>query len=321
MFERQLGWRSASALRTSGPRIYRATLLLIIINLVAACGGGGGGGGGRQAEPAAATPDPAPTSTTPDESSDSAPSSETPEPAPSMAFSASATTLTVGQSVTLSWQSSNADSCLASGGWSGARALAGSETVGPLQQSQTFVLSCSGKGGGALREVMVNVEEQKDIAITLASSADVVLLNGQVELGWSVSNADRCEASGDWSGQKAFSGAYETPPLTENATYKLTCFANGQSAIALVSVEVTDKTIRWQAPTENTDGSPVADLAGFNIYWGENPRSYTDSVSLGPEAREWVADLDSGTYYIAMTAIDAESNESGYSNELRKVIP
>jgi len=28
-----------------------------------------------------------------------------------------------------------------------------------------------------------------------------------------------------------------------------------------------------------------------------------------------------GTYYFAMTAFDAENNESGYSNEVLKIIP
>ncbi len=284
-----------------GVRLGRVCLWLCTAALASACGGGGGGGSSNSAS-------------TNNNTGGSAP--------PSLSLTASSSVVTAGSSVTLQWNSSNADSCDASGAWSGGKPVDGSEQVGPLNTDATFSLSCSGAGGASLREVTVRIDDgDKDVSVSLDVADPVVLENGQTQISWTALNADRCEASGDWSGEQAVSGSYTTPPLASNATFQLTCTAGGDSAVALVTVEVTDKTLRWQAPTENVDGTPLDDLAGFNVYWGSSSRNYTGSQNLGAQAREWEIPLGSGTYYLALTALDAENNESSYSNEVRKIIP
>ena len=188
-----------------------------------------------------------------------------------------------------------------------------------MQSSQTFALSCSGAGSATLREVTVNVGT--GISLSFNSDQPAVLISGQVQLSWTASNADSCEASGDWTGDRSLSGTFTTPVLTQNASYKLTCFAQGESAETLLTVEVTDPTVRWQAPTENVDGTPLSDLASFNVYWGDSPRNYTTSTNVGATELQWQIPPESRTYYIAVTAVDAEANESAYSNEIRKIIP
>jgi hypothetical protein len=80
-------------------------------------------------------------------------------------------------------------------------------------------------------------------------------------------------------------------------------------------------TLGWQAPTENVDGSSLTDLAGYRIYYGEFSRAYTDEVPVGNAgSTEYAVTLPSGSYYFAMTAMDAEGNESGYSNEVVKIV-
>lgn len=266
--------------------------------LLTACGGGGGGGGGvAQAD---APPD---------------------NPSPSLSFSASASSVTSGGSVTLSWQSTNTTSCQASGGWSGSRSTTGQETIGPLQQAQSFSLSCSGAGGGTLREVQVNVADNSEIALNLSSDVDAVLINDTVQLTWSSTNADSCEASGNWSGQVDMNGTFTSAPLTDNALFQLTCFAQGQSAVSQLGISVVDNTVRWAAPTENVDGTPLTDLTGFAVYWGNGSGNYNSSTNLGAGAREWTLDVAPGTYYLSVTAINSQAEESGYSNEIVKVIP
>ncbi len=346
--------------------------------LLAACGGGGGGGGGT------AQPDAAPAD----------------NPSPSLTFAASTSSVTSGGSVTLSWQSTNTTSCQASGGWSGSRSTTGQETIGPLQQAQTFSLSCSGAGGGTLREVQVNVADDSEIALNLTSDVDSVSINDTVQLTWSSTNADSCEASGNWSGQVDTSGTFTSAPLTENALFQLTCFAQGQSAVSQLgvavnsdisvsltsdddsvliddtvqlswsstnadscvasgdwsgqvdtsgtftsapltenalfqltcstqgqsevtqlAVAVTDNVLRWSAPTANVDGTPLTDLTGFAVYWGNGSRNYSSSTDLGSGAREWALEVAPGTYYLAITAINSQAEESDYSNEIVKVIP
>ncbi|MEZ5564859.1 MAG: hypothetical protein R3F24_04785 [Gammaproteobacteria bacterium] len=55
-----------------------------------------------------------------------------PPPPPAVTLSVSPQMIDSGQAATLSWSSSNATGCVASGGWSGNRNTVGTETTGPL---------------------------------------------------------------------------------------------------------------------------------------------------------------------------------------------
>src|SRR5512139_1435906 len=58
-----------------------------------------------------------------------------PPPVPTVTLSSSATSVTTGQSATLTWSSTNATACTASGAWSGSMTLAGTESTGALSQA------------------------------------------------------------------------------------------------------------------------------------------------------------------------------------------
>lgn len=64
-----------------------------------------------------------------------------------------------GAIATLSWTSSNATSCSASGNWSGSKGLSGSESTGNLYSGHSYTISCSGAGGTATDSVAVNVSQ------------------------------------------------------------------------------------------------------------------------------------------------------------------
>jgi hypothetical protein len=68
-------------------------------------------------------------------------------PSPVITFTASPAAPDVGGTTTLTWSVQNATSCQASGGWSGSKALTGSETTGALSVTTTFTLTCTGIGG------------------------------------------------------------------------------------------------------------------------------------------------------------------------------
>lgn len=75
-------------------------------------------------------------------------------PAPTITASFSKPTANVGTPVALTWSSTNAISCTASGAWSGAQLLSGSLTVTPTVGGQgKYTLTCSGTGGSAVKEV------------------------------------------------------------------------------------------------------------------------------------------------------------------------
>ena len=82
----------------------------------------------------------------------------TPYCPPTLNFSANPTDIFQGQSVTLSWATTYTTSCAASGGWSGSKALNGSEIVVPLPPPQvTYTLTCSGLGGSVSASATINI--------------------------------------------------------------------------------------------------------------------------------------------------------------------
>lgn len=80
-----------------------------------------------------------------------------PPPAPTVSLSASPSTVSAGQASTLTWNSTNAGSCDASGAWSGAQATAGSTSTGALNQTSTYTLTCTGSGGSTAASTTVTV--------------------------------------------------------------------------------------------------------------------------------------------------------------------
>jgi hypothetical protein len=98
----------------------------------------------------------------------------------------------------------------------------------------------------------------------------------------------------------------------------------GPFSIEVLAVGSGTATLSWAPPTQNTDGSPLVDLAGYMIYWGSAPGTYTHSARL-PNAgltSYVVENLASDTiYYFATTAYNGRGLESGFSNEAALAIP
>ncbi|TSC69224.1 MAG: hypothetical protein G01um101456_291, partial [Parcubacteria group bacterium Gr01-1014_56] len=75
---------------------------------------------------------------------------------PTVTITATPNNITTGQSLTITWSSANTQSCLASGGWSGTKALTGTQTVSPTTNT-TYTLTCTGAGGSAIQNTTVTV--------------------------------------------------------------------------------------------------------------------------------------------------------------------
>jgi hypothetical protein len=76
---------------------------------------------------------------------------------PTVNLAASPSTVKTGANTTLTWSSSNATSCTASGGWLGSRATSGSSTTGALKTTTIYALACTGAGGTANKAATVTV--------------------------------------------------------------------------------------------------------------------------------------------------------------------
>jgi hypothetical protein len=79
-------------------------------------------------------------------------------------------TIPYNTAATLSWTSSNATACTASGDWSGSKPTSGSESTGNLTSSKTYTLTCTAPGGSASDSVTVNVPSPD---FSLNSSNDI----------------------------------------------------------------------------------------------------------------------------------------------------
>lgn len=242
--------------------------------------------------------------------------------APTVNISVSPSMVASGGSVVVNWSSSRADSCQASGGWSGSKPTSGSESVGPITSNTTLSISCSGAGGGTVRSVDVRIDSGSGGNVNLSASPENVTAGGTTTLSWSSVDATSCSAGGGWSGSRPLSGSEVVGPISADTSYQLTCDGPSGNSVAMVTVRVASKTLRWQAPTQNVDGTPLSDLAGYVIYWGTSSRNYTGSQTINSATQtQWEATMSAGEYYFALTAFDSENNESGYSNEILKLIP
>jgi len=99
----------------------------------------------------------------------------------------------------------------------------------------------------------------------------------------------------------------------------------GLAAIVIIATGCAvgrSASLSWLAPTENTDGSPLTDLAGYKIYWGQSPSNLNNSVTvIDAGITSYVVDeLTRGTWFFSVTAVDADGLESSFSNISAKTI-
>jgi hypothetical protein len=158
--------------------------------------------------------------------SSSSPASVTIDIVPTAALSANPTAVPSGGSSELTWSSTNASSCTASGGWTGALATSGSQSVGPLSSSTTYSLSCTGAGGTSMPATLtINVNAAP--TATLTASPTLVASGGSATLTWSSSGATSCTASGGWNGNEPTTGSESTGAITSTTSYTLICSGPG----------------------------------------------------------------------------------------------
>jgi hypothetical protein len=80
--------------------------------------------------------------------------------------------------------------------------------------------------------------------------------------------------------------------------------------------------LSWDPPTAKADGSPLTDIAGYKIHYGQRSRTYAFTNIVGNQTSAGIAGLIPGrTYFFAVTAYDSMGNESRLSDEVSRVAP
>ena len=80
---------------------------------------------------------------------------------------------------------------------------------------------------------------------------------------------------------------------------------------------LTSVTISYAAQvTLEWDANSEPNISGYNVYYGNFSRDYDVTLDVGNWTSVTIADLvDNETYYFAVTAYNADNDESGYSSE------
>lgn len=121
-------------------------------------------------------------------------------------------------------------------------------------------------------------------------------------------------AKTDWTGNKAAAGTAALTAVAATTSFQLLCNWPGN----------TTAIVTWAPPTTNTDGSPLTDLAGFRVQWGQQSgdQNMDQTVYLSnPALRTWTSPALSptGQWFFGVKAFNSLGLESALSNIASKV--
>jgi hypothetical protein len=157
---------------------------------------------------------------------------------------------------------------------------------------------------------------------TVSAGAGTVMFQIQGKPTWAAFNS----ATGALTGTPAVANEGTSGAITITGSNGSTSASIGPFTIAVNAAPTGPATgsakLSWTAPTENTDGSPVTDLAGYHIYYGTSAGAWTSTVTVldAAETSYVVSGLASGTYYFAIAAFNTAGEDSSQSNVGSKTI-
>ena len=261
-----------------------------LLFVIASCGGGGGGG---------STPEP-------------------PVPGASITLSISDDQIYLGNTVTLTWTTSNASSCTASGSWSGSKALSGSETITPDSEGQkSYTLTCSNSAGTSTsRTVSTNVIGNSQgvvVGANYISSPTVILdinSNYQSDDGEPSTSADSngiFELPNDPQDIISFGGS------DNSSGVDLTNLSLSYKASSSTSRVVSALTSLDYANTGSTDINTLLNLDSSIDIYSDNPVTGVNSSSAANKYYEANAQI-----FVLAYALQAFVNETNTSSNNTK---
>jgi hypothetical protein len=169
-----------------------------------------------------------------------------------------------------------------------------------------------------------NFISDNEISFTaIASDVEDGALNHAIQ--WH-SNIDGHLGSGDYVSSLLSAGTHTvTASVVDSES-----LSNQSQVIVLVElaeveppVAETEATISWLAPTQNTDGSALTDLASFRVYYGASADNLTEFVNINDSSKTSYTFTEltaNSTYYFSVTAINSSGTESDASNVTSKAL-
>ena len=162
-------------------------------------------------------------------------------PLPTVQLSSSATSVEINNEFTLTWSSTNASSCSASGDWSNTIGTSGSFAITESSLgTKTYHISCSGGGNTATDSVSVEITSPPAPSVSIETSVSSIVVNSSFTISWNSTNAVSCSASGDWNDSIGLSGSKTILGSEAGVkTYGVTCSgSDGSTAEDSVLVRI-----------------------------------------------------------------------------------
>jgi hypothetical protein len=81
-------------------------------------------------------------------------------------------------------------------------------------------------------------------------------------------------------------------------------------------------TLTWQPPTQNSNGTPLNNLDGYKLYYGQTAGSLSNVVEISnPSTTSYsVQNLAPGTYYFAVASFNSTGIQSSLSSEVSTTV-
>jgi hypothetical protein len=138
-----------------------------------------------------------------------------------------------------------------------------------------------------------------------------------------------------WASFSIATGALTGTPASSNVgTFSniVISVSNGTAKAALASFSITvsaapttngTATLSWTPPTNNTNGTTLTNLAGFEINYGTSAGSLTQTLQIpnSVATNGTVSGLTSGTWYFAVVSYNTDGSSSALSSVVSKTFP
>jgi hypothetical protein len=234
--------------------------------------------------------------------------------------------LSADSTATITWSTSDATACTASGNWEGPRATSGSEATPPLLASGTYTLTCTGAGGSTSKSVTVEVtplvqfevlESVKKLDASTASmlvetTADHLAFNGPLtvnvgeilmvnDLAYKVTSVDIIDGQTVLGiAEPALEEVFKSLRLAGSAS-DLTSLqigwgkpgfrASARKLETKINVELGPVTLSANGVVDARD--PIYDF-DYNILYGLRKARFELTVGVGAEGGTWKFDQFKG---------------------------
>lgn len=211
--------------------------------------------------------------------------------------------------------------------------------AGLVVLSTVLLGGCGGGGGGGSSTSNASGGSGSNGAPTISGSPSSNVVAGQAysfQPAANDPNGDQLTFSAanvpSWATFNASTGRISgTPTAAQVGSYSNISItvSDGSTSASLPAFSITvndigtgTATLSWTAPTQNSDGTTLTNLAGFEVRYGRSASNLDQSVTLNnPSLSSYVVEnLSTGTWYFAVVAVNSAGVTSSLSNTSNKTI-